>query len=118
MAWSLDGRLATGANDGTVLLWDITPGQAEVVEPVVPSEEITGITGIAWSPRGYLTYSYGDAEGTMIVQDITGAVAPTILKNGRPVNAIAWSPPPAPALAAGLENGNVAIWTVNIAEGT
>lgn len=116
IAWAPDGRLTTGDSKGTILLWNMTTGETETVPPVL--DEPAMIKSLVWSPRGYLTYATNDDRNTIIVQDVTGHLEPTLVENRRKVNVIAWSDTAAPVLAAGLDDGNVAIWVVSVVERT
>ncbi|NUM44656.1 MAG: TIR domain-containing protein, partial [Anaerolineales bacterium] len=114
LAWAPDGRLATGDDTGQITLWDIETGEAEPIETVV--DEPVSITSLVWNPRGYLTYAMTDSKNTIVVQDLTGAFPPTKIPNRAPVNALAWNNTATPVLAAGLDNGSVALWIVSVSE--
>ncbi|HNB51166.1 MAG TPA: TIR domain-containing protein [Anaerolineales bacterium] len=114
LAWAPDGRLATGDNMGQITLWNVETGESEPVEAV--NDELAGITSLAWNPRGYLTYAMADSKNTIVVQDLSGLFPPTKIPNRAPVNAIAWNNTATPVMAAGLDDGSVALWIVSVSE--
>jgi len=67
VAWSGDGRLASGSGDGTVIVWDLARS--------LPAQTLAGPPGwvlrVAWSGDGRLASGSGD--GTVIVWDLTQA---------------------------------------------
>src|SRR5262249_49670680 len=56
IAWSPDGRyLAGGAEDGSVLLWDVVTGKSQIA----PAGHEGAVTGLAFSPTGKLLATCG-----------------------------------------------------------
>ncbi|MCP5084564.1 MAG: WD40 repeat domain-containing protein, partial [Alphaproteobacteria bacterium] len=73
VAWSPDGQLASGSDDGTVILWNTDTGQ--------PAQTLSGHSGtvlsVAWSPDGQL--ASGSDDGTVILWNTdTGQPAQTL----------------------------------------
>jgi WD40 repeat protein len=107
VAWSKDGRLASGSNHGTTIIWDLSTGQPGQIltETLVEAE----ITSVAWSNDGHL--ASGSNDGTVIVWDLkTGEPAQTLRSstNGSPITSVAWSADE--HLASGSSDGTIIVW--------
>jgi WD40 repeat protein len=63
IAWSLNGQLASGSDDGTVTLWDLESGQALQVFTAHTND----VNTVSWSPDGRLVSGSGDT--TLILWD-------------------------------------------------
>jgi WD40 repeat protein len=103
LAWSPDGRLALGLDDGTVMVWDLEGGR--------PAQTLEGhtnsVTSVAWSPDGRL--ASGSWDDTVIVWDLESGQAPqTLLGHTDTVTSVAWSPDG--RLASGSWDGTVIVW--------
>ena len=85
LAWSADGRLASGLSDSTVIIWDLKTGQ--------PAQTLKGhndqVTSVAWAADGQLASgSYYD--GAIIIWD-TASGKPDQTLEGHYVMSVAWS---------------------------
>ncbi len=86
MSLSADGRkMATGAGDGTVKLWDARTLQVEATLLAHPEE----VTSLAWSPDGANLVSFSQREATIRLWDTAtreelGAVGDSAYQDTRP----------------------------------
>jgi WD40 repeat protein len=103
VAWSSNGRLASGSDDSTVIIWDFVTGK--------PAQILHGHTGpvtsAAWSADGIL--ASGSDDGTVIIWDLATGESSQILQGhtGRIIS-MAWSADG--RLATGLEDGMLIVW--------
>ena len=105
VAWSADGRLASGSYDGTVIIWNLTSSQ--------PSQIMHGhkggVTSVAWSPNGQL--ASGSADKTVIIWDLVkGQPAQILHEHTEPVTSVAWSPDG--RLASSSADKTIIIWNL------
>jgi WD40 repeat protein/DNA-binding SARP family transcriptional activator len=104
--FSPDGtRLATSSDDGTVKVWDITPGGGGHEWPT-----LAGAGGLAYSPDGSLL-AVGSENGDVHVYDAASGRETLVLKGhaGR-ANAIAFDPSSSSLATAGFVDGTARIW--------
>lgn len=106
IAWSRDGRLASGSADTTVLVWDTKSGQ--------PTITLMGHEGnvesVAWSLDGIL--ASGSSDQTIIIWDLeTGQLGETLKGHSGVVNSVAWSYHG--QLASGSADGSVIVWNLD-----
>ncbi|MBN2394416.1 MAG: hypothetical protein JXR84_27020 [Anaerolineae bacterium] len=116
VAFSPDGQtLASGSNDNTIILWDVTDPRA----PTPLGVPLTGHTGdvrsVAFNPDGQ-TLASGSSDGTIILWDVTDPRAPTPLGapltgHTRDVWSVAFSPD-GQTLASGSSGGTIILWDV------
>ena len=103
VAWSADGRLASGSMDNTVIIWDLTNNQ--------PIQILRGHTddaaSVAWSADGRL--ASGSTDNTIIIWDLTNNQPAQILRGHTDgVTSVAWSADG--RLASGSADNTVIIW--------
>ena len=103
VAWSADGKLASGSTDETVIIWDLKTGQ--------PGQTLKGhtppVTSVAWSLDGQL--ASGSYDDTVIIWDLkTGRPGQTLKGHKSPVYSVAWSADG--QLASGSSDNTVIIW--------
>ena len=108
VAFSRDGTLASGALDGTVILWDVATQQ--------PKDTLTGHTAsarsVAFSPDGSILAS-GSHDGTVILWDVaTQQPKDTLTEHTAPVETVAFSRDGS-TLASGSHDGTVILWDVD-----
>ncbi|MEK6753643.1 MAG: hypothetical protein AABZ00_15405 [Chloroflexota bacterium] len=103
VAWSADGRLASGLNDGTVILFDLATNQ--------PAQTLKGhtssVNSVAWSADGHL--ASGSNDGTVILWDLaTGQPAQIMRGHIVTVTSVAWSADG--HLASGSHDNTIILW--------
>jgi serine/threonine-protein kinase len=104
VAWSADGSLlASGANGGTVIIWEAASGNRLYV-----LNHQGGIKSVAWSPDGTQLAS-GSSNNRIMIWDATSGEHIYNLDQGSDVNSVAWSPD-GTQLASGCSDGRVQIW--------
>ena len=108
VAFSRDGTLASGGQDGTVILWDAITEQ--------PIATLTGHTAsarsVAFSPDGSILAS-GSHDGTVILWDVaTQQPKDTLTEHTAPVETVAFSRDGS-TLASGSHDGTVILWDVD-----
>jgi len=102
LAWSGNGLLATGGQDGCVRLWDASSGKqtAEVKLGHAWVEQL------AWQPKGRLLFAAAGKKLTALNPD--GSIAHTFPDAPKTISALAWRPDGAACAAACF--GHVVIW--------
>ncbi len=101
VAWSMDGHLASGSDDGTIIIWDLKN------ERPLQFPKGESVNCVAWSEDERL--ASGSADGTVTLWDIENNRPIQILKSDAgKVISVAWSVDG--RLASGLNNGKVIIW--------
>jgi WD40 repeat protein len=111
-AFSADGlTLASGAEDGTVMVWDVVSGERlQMLEGHAMS-----VLGVAFSPDGAVVAS-GSLDHSVILWDAaTGERIRSLEGQPGPVYGVAFSPDGA-RLASGAEDGTVILWDVATGE--
>jgi WD40 repeat protein len=119
IAWSSEGNLASGSEDGSVIIWNLSTG--EPAQTLAAQKDLEGnpipVLSVAWFPNGDLASSF--ENGKVTTWHIRpGQPAQTFVAYGdlkdqsvpAPISSVAWSPNG--DLAAGLENGDVMIWHI------
>ena len=108
VSFSPDGStLASGADDGTVKLWDVATGAM-----IATLEGHTdGVTSVSFSPDGS-TLASGADDGTVKLWDVaTGAMIATLEGHTDGVTSVSFSPDGS-TLASGADDGTVKLWDV------
>jgi WD40 repeat protein len=107
--------LATGSDDGTVILWDVT----DRAHPRPRGKPLTGpedgVRSVAFTPDG-ATLAAGSYDGTVILWDVTDQTHPH--SRGKPLTghkagvvSVAFAPDGA-TLATGSDDGTAMLWDV------
>lgn len=112
LAFSADGtRLASGAKDTTVRLWNTTGTEA----PIMLQEHQGWINALAFSPDGSMLAS-GDTDTAVHVWDTTsGALLATFRGHLSGIVALKFSPD-SRTLASGSVDGTVRFWSIETRE--
>ena len=92
--------LASGSNDRTVILWDVTRDFAPIR---VLRDHQAPVRSLAFSPDGSRLVS-GAADGQIVLWDVARGQAADSLASRVPVNVVAYSPD-GRSIVAGAENG-------------
>lgn len=103
VASSPDGRLASGLQNGMVIVWDLnTGGVTHILD-----EHTFYVKSVAWSADGRL--ASGSWDDKVIIWDLENGEPAQILEGHSSwVNSVAWSPDG--RLASGSNNGTVIVW--------
>ncbi|KAJ5348572.1 uncharacterized protein N7506_001825 [Penicillium brevicompactum] len=105
VAWSPDGRLASGSHDETVRIWDPVTGQC--------TSTLEGhsdwVRSITWSPGGSRLASASRDETVRIWDPTTGQCTSTLEGHSAYVTSVAWSPYGS-QLASASDDETVRIW--------
>jgi WD40 repeat protein len=116
VAFAPDGdTLATGSDDGTVGLWDVT----DQTHPRLRSKSLIGhedsVRSVAFAPDGAVLAA-GSGDGTVSLWDVTDPVNPhrrnTLTGQDDGVWSVAFAPDDGAVLAAGSGDGTVSLWDV------
>jgi WD40 repeat protein len=123
IAFSPDGHtLASGENDGTTRLWDLTdPAAPRPLAQLASSASGTILTAVAFSPRGHMLAS-SDIGATIQLWDVTDPAYPDTLGwlgqlvRGAPVSdtavdSVAFSSD-GQTLASGNDDGTIGLWDI------
>ena len=112
VAFSPDGgTLASGSNDGAIILWDAAMGE----RVLTPAGHIDSVISVAFSPEG-TTLASASVDGYSFIHvtlwDVaTGRRLRTFGDHAEAVYSAAFSPD-GTTLALGFEDGSVALWDV------
>lgn len=103
VAWSSQGKLASGSIDATVIIWDPETGKAlQTLTRIAKFVEC-----VAWSPQGLL--ASGNEDKTVVVWDwVTGQPLQILTGHEDVVTCVAWSPQS--VLASGSWDRTVIVW--------
>lgn len=109
VAWSLDGRLASGSWSGDfgVRVWDVTSPSVEACFQIFPGHT-DEVNSIAWSSGGRL--ASGSDDGTVRVWDVTQPATEACLMILKGQHTVAWSTDG--RLATIGANRTISIWDV------
>ncbi len=108
VAWSPEGLLAAGADNGTVSIWDTRTG--ELVQTLA---EHSLVNSVAWSTDGRL--AAGGVAGKVIVWEASsGKVFQVPTGSYRRILSVAWSQDG--WLAAGVDDGSILLWDSELGE--
>lgn len=102
IAWSVDGRLASGTTDGTVIVWDLSTGQS--------AQTLYGhtdfVSNIVWSPDGHRLASASN-DNTVIVWDLKMEAPAQVFTYTDTITSEAWSADG--RLASGSSDGTIIV---------
>lgn len=108
VAWSPDGqRLAAGASDGCIWVWDLGSDHAQVIEG-----HQGAVNTVAWSPDGRLLAS-GASDSMVGLWYSDGTCVDLFDGHRGSVNSVAWSPN-GHLLASGSSDHTVRLWDKNL----
>ncbi|MDQ3762875.1 MAG: TIR domain-containing protein [Actinomycetota bacterium] len=109
--------LATGSNDGSVVLWDLTdPAQPRRLGSALAGHN-SAVSAVAFSPHGP-TLATGSNDGSVVLWDLTDPAQPrrlgsALAGHNSAVSAVAFSPH-GPTLVTGIDDGkgnsSVVLW--------
>jgi WD40 repeat protein len=106
VAWRQDGRrLATGSEDGTVSVWDMSTGEKLITVPGAGD----AIWGVAWSPDGKRLATAGSGHNGQVLNAVTGQKIVSLYDQTNASSSIAWSPD-GKLLATASWDRTVKIW--------
>ncbi len=107
VAFSPDGTLAVGGDDGSIGLWDVANGHLKATL----TEHTAWVESVAFSPDGSLLAS-GSGDSTVRLWDIsTGQSIATLTGHTSWVRSVAFSPDGS-LLASGSGDGTVRLWEI------
>jgi WD40 repeat protein len=119
LAVSPDGTVvATGVDDGTVRLWDVTTGK-QVGQPLIAgASKGATVESVAFSPDGSMIAA-GDQNSTVRVWSVPTQrqVGPALSGGVDTVNAVAFSPD-SRELASADDDGSVRLWNLTALAGS
>ena len=106
VSFSPDGSiLASGSEDGTVVLWDVATGRERTT-----LEHTDWVESVSFSPDGSILAS-GSGDGTVVLWDVATGRERTTLEHTDEVSSVSFSPDGS-TLASGSGDGTVVLWDV------
>ena len=103
LAWSHDGRLASGASDGTIKIWDAVDGECKLS----PSGHNEGIHALAWSQDGQRLASASKDSIIKIWNTQNGRCMAWVQGQSQLIRSLSWSPD---GRLAGADGDTIRIW--------
>ncbi|GAA1376427.1 NACHT and WD repeat domain-containing protein [Catellatospora chokoriensis] len=104
VAWSVDGRLASGSGDRTVRVWS---ADGRLLHTLMGHEE--AVWSVAWSSGGLL--ASGGEDHTVRVWSTDGQLLHTLMGHEDTVRSVAWSVDG--RLASGSKDGTIRVWSAD-----
>ncbi len=113
VAWSADGRLASGS-DNNIVVWDLSKeGLKRGLQPQILEGHSGSVLSVVWSPDGRLASGANDYN--VIIWDLErGLPAHTLKGHSHQVMSVAWSPDG--RLASGSYDQTVQVWNMDPGE--
>ena len=102
IAWSEDGRLASGDEYGAIYIWNLETGEPDRILPVYQD----GVTDLAWNERGRLASVSGDSSLVIWDSQLQDYEVYETYESG--LTSVDWNP--LGGLVTGADDGSLIVW--------